>query len=200
MTRVETIRPKRVDCHDSEARTSFMCTHELPCATRHVHGHMSLGNLSVIVLSCSMEAHKESDCCTVHRRKHQWRHPCLYCKNLGESFTKAPTEVTYTGSGPLKSFTLSQEATLLVPPLQIPLPKFGPEVAFHSRTGLNCRLIMYTKMPMTNVLLGGAHGISPHKSQRLPQKEHSILANSMSTKSLYLLIWDFFGILRQLQI
>jgi hypothetical protein len=42
-----------------------MCTHELPCATRHVHGHMTLGNFSVIVLSCSMEAHKESDCCNL---------------------------------------------------------------------------------------------------------------------------------------
>ena len=130
MTRVETIRPKRVDCHDSEARTSFMCTHELPCATRHVHGHMPLDEFSVIVSSCSMEAHKESDCCTVHRRKHQWNThvfwkwtPWLHCKNLGEWFT---TEVTYTGSGPLKSFTLYQEATLLVPLLQIPYQNLGP--------------------------------------------------------------------------
>ena len=138
MTRVETIRPKRVGCHDYLKLGPRSCV--------HMNCHAPLGmymatchwvrNFSVIVLSCSMETHKESDCCTVHGRKHQlWRHPCLFkikhrdfIAKIWENRSQMPPQKLHirTDCGPLKSFTHSQEATLLVPPLQIPYQNLGP--------------------------------------------------------------------------
>ena len=138
MTRVETIRPKRVGCHDYLKLGPRSCV--------HMNCHAPLGmymatchwvrNFSVIVLSCSMETHKESDCCTVHGRKHQlWRHSCLFkikhrdfIAKIWENRSQRPPQKLHIRAdcGPLKSFTHSQEATLLVPPLQIPYQNLGP--------------------------------------------------------------------------
>lgn len=110
-----------------------MCTYGLPCATRHVHAHMPLGNFSVIVISCSMEAHKESECCTVHCFEHQWRHPCLFkighvtlLQKLGSIVRKAPHRSYIYGHWPSNVIhTLSRSNTACAYSV-IPYQNLGP--------------------------------------------------------------------------